>query len=154
MFGWWKEGVLPQLLAVYCHVYSVYSVNYWLHVCVLCFVCWWPCYLSIVGILEQPNLKFSSTNQILLLDHDYGPGNCFHETENPHGLGRFAEARRDCVHLNTMHWKLQWLSSVLLLCWFFKIVYLKAVDRRQQRDCCSAQLLLPSSAREQISSIV
>lgn len=56
---------------------------------------------------EQPDLKISAVNQILLLDHAYGPGDCFHETENPHGLGKFIEALGDCVHLNTMHWKLQ-----------------------------------------------
>lgn len=74
---------------------------------VLCFVCQWPCHLLIVGIFEQPNLKISTVNQILLLGHDYGPGDHNASTKLGHGVGNFTEVQRGCVHLNTVYCKLQ-----------------------------------------------
>lgn len=124
-------------LAVYCHLNSVYSVNY-LHACVLCFVCWWPCYLLIVGILEQPNLKISSVNQILLLDHDYGTRIASMKLKTPMGWGNLQR------HEETVYMYIQcpgnYSDYPVIFCFGFGCCFgffnyfFEAVDRRLQID--------------------
>lgn len=53
--------------------------------------------------IEQPNLKISTVDQILLLDHDYGPGDHNTSMKLGHEVGNFTQVRRGCVHLNTVH---------------------------------------------------